>query len=57
MGHLAGSGAGALAQMGRGAIGPDSLSNDPSIPSERTLKRFLDANSQTGEVDVGGVGE
>jgi len=57
MAHSAGSGAGALAQMGRGAMGPGSLPNDPSMPSDSTIRRFLDANSRTGEIDVGGVGE
>ena len=52
MAHSAGSGAGALAQMGR-AMGPGSLPNDPSMPSDSTIRRFLDANSRTGEIDVG----
>ena len=56
MGLLAGSGAGALRQMGRGAVGEGSLPNDPSLPGPGAVKRFLDANSQTGEEDLDGVG-
>ena len=57
MGHMSASGPGALRQMGRGAMGLESLPNDPSIPSPIAIGRFLDESSETGEKDVGGVGE
>ena len=57
MGYMSASGPGALRQMGRGAMGLGSLPNDPSIPGPKAIGRYLDESSETGEKDVGGVGE
>ena len=54
---MSASGPGALRQMGRGAMGLGSLPNDPSIPGPKAIGRYLDESSETGEKDVGGVGE